>query len=701
MRSSYAQIRKKRLRSFSAAPKTSMAVLFDADLMHLITDFQAGIFRCLVPFFERDKNIDSFRGDELMFLLYISNQKARIWINVLREGKLALVQKLLRCTSKANRALQLHDSRYTTAANSRDILDLAAETATLEIVQFLHEHDVSCSKAAMDRAAARGHLDIVKFLHQNRTEGCSKDILIGILRAPSTSDLANRVACIKYLVEHELLHPNVSHPYECMQVIIQRNLLDIIHLFHTQGMDRFFHITTMDYAAKCGRLDIVRYLHEHRTEGCTSHAMDQAAEHGYLDVVSFLHNNRTEGCTERALTAASLGNHLNVVEFLSSTRTEGWSHPETIDRLAAQGNTSMIEFVYKKDGASAWCSKEAMSAAIAYGHLDTLKYLHDKENDASCHRMAIVDAVEANHVETVEFVLRNREEGLTRRLLSALIRRGKKALIQLVASRRPQLLTTQALVLAVESNELAIVSWMIKEYPHLSSPLVVNLLVKKNKRQLVELHHMLGLNDCFTPAAMDIAARHGLSRLVVFLHTHRSEGCTVRAMDGAAENGHLKVVNYLHTQRTEGCTAYALDKAAERGHLRVVHFLLLQNKPWTSHALNWAVQNHHTAVVKALLANKSPQACMLHAMQHACHPRRIALANLLRRFPIRGCVCEPNEYRLIQQREDNSWFYHNNRVDDEHFSSDEDSDEETEDDEGDMDFVIPMWIHHVENHLDL
>ena len=55
----------------------------------------------------------------------------------------------------------------------------------------------------------------------------------------------------------------------------------------------------MDYAAKNGHLEVVKCLHENRTEGCTKDAMDWAAKNGHLEVVKWLHDNRTEGCTNR------------------------------------------------------------------------------------------------------------------------------------------------------------------------------------------------------------------------------------------------------------------------------------------------------------------------------------------------------------------------------------------------------------------
>ncbi len=45
----------------------------------------------------------------------------------------------------------------------------------------------------------------------------------------------------------------------------------------------------MDMASQNGHLDIVKFLHENRSEGCTTWAMDYASRFGYLEVVKFLH----------------------------------------------------------------------------------------------------------------------------------------------------------------------------------------------------------------------------------------------------------------------------------------------------------------------------------------------------------------------------------------------------------------------------
>jgi hypothetical protein len=44
----------------------------------------------------------------------------------------------------------------------------------------------------------------------------------------------------------------------------------------------------MDYAASNGYLEVVKWLHENRKEGCTAKAFEDATKNGHLEVVAFL-----------------------------------------------------------------------------------------------------------------------------------------------------------------------------------------------------------------------------------------------------------------------------------------------------------------------------------------------------------------------------------------------------------------------------
>ncbi|KAH9130065.1 hypothetical protein LEN26_008897 [Aphanomyces euteiches] len=72
----------------------------------------------------------------------------------------------------------------------------------------------------------------------------------------------------------------------------------------------------MAFASAVGSLDVVKFLHENRQEGCTTKAMDVACTNGHLGIVKFLFEHRKERCSSRALSQAIYCGHLNIVKFL-------------------------------------------------------------------------------------------------------------------------------------------------------------------------------------------------------------------------------------------------------------------------------------------------------------------------------------------------------------------------------------------------
>ncbi|OWZ00524.1 hypothetical protein PHMEG_00028265, partial [Phytophthora megakarya] len=61
---------------------------------------------------------------------------------------------------------------------------------------------------------------------------------------------------------------------------------------------------------------VVKWLHEHRDEGCTTYAMVKAAESGHLNVVKWLHLHRRNENSDQAMTKAIYFGHFDIVMFL-------------------------------------------------------------------------------------------------------------------------------------------------------------------------------------------------------------------------------------------------------------------------------------------------------------------------------------------------------------------------------------------------
>jgi len=57
----------------------------------------------------------------------------------------------------------------------------------------------------------------------------------------------------------------------------------------------------MTFAASKGHLEIVKWLHDNRSEGCKANTMNLAAENGHLNVLKWLHRIRKGSCTTHAM----------------------------------------------------------------------------------------------------------------------------------------------------------------------------------------------------------------------------------------------------------------------------------------------------------------------------------------------------------------------------------------------------------------
>ncbi len=92
-----------------------------------------------------------------------------------------------------------------------------------------------------------------------------------------------------------------------------------------------------DSVASAGWLTILIQLQNQLV--FSNKAMDFASDNGHLDVVKWLHYNRTEGCTRKAMDYAENG-HVDVVKWFLYNRTEGGT-TDTMDWTAKRGITAV------------------------------------------------------------------------------------------------------------------------------------------------------------------------------------------------------------------------------------------------------------------------------------------------------------------------------------------------------------------------
>ncbi|OQR95931.1 hypothetical protein THRCLA_07452 [Thraustotheca clavata] len=198
----------------------------------------------------------------------------------------------------------------------------AARAGCIDILLLLHQHepDLVWPTDAMEAAAEAGHLDTVKFLHENHPETDSEMALYNAI----TGQRAD-MDLIIYLVEVVGI---AGDPH----LAVLHNRLDALEYFNSSSIVAADAWTPelMDLAAAHGKLDLVKFFHYKRKEGCTSAAMNLAAGFGHLDIVVFLNENRQEGCTDAALEKAMTRRNKGVVEYLFTKCRRYFTRPTVL-----------------------------------------------------------------------------------------------------------------------------------------------------------------------------------------------------------------------------------------------------------------------------------------------------------------------------------------------------------------------------------
>lgn len=181
-------------------------------------------------------------------------------------------------------------------------MDVATEAGQLDIVQYLDDHP--SHKPTCDlifNAAENGHMDILQWLHE-RESTCSESA-IGVYggHLDAAQWLYRQISSTTFQNTH--LHSKRKRTWK--------------HEHET--------IFSIDVTAEYWTLEMVQWLHVNRPTECTTRATDRAAVNGKLDIVKWLHANRSEGCTAKALKGAIRKGRLEIVRWLLKHRNSAGS----------------------------------------------------------------------------------------------------------------------------------------------------------------------------------------------------------------------------------------------------------------------------------------------------------------------------------------------------------------------------------------
>ena len=212
----------------------------------------------------------------------------------------------------------------------------------------------------------------------------------------------------------------------------------------------------MDDAAKNGHLEVIIWLHENRTEGCTSNAMVYAAGNGHFEIVKWLFQNRLNECMESygAIAYATQNGHFEIVKWLLTsfrtilTKSEIDKHTKNvIDRAALNNHLEIIKWLWNDliqsptthenltQTASNLCTHWAAINAAENGHLEIIKWVYQNCQDILIYSIhAMQYAAKNGHLEVVKFLYQNNYDYCN----------------------------TRTLYYAIEGNQLEIVKWFFQ-----------------------------------------------------------------------------------------------------------------------------------------------------------------------------------------------------------------------------------------------
>ncbi|EGZ13060.1 hypothetical protein PHYSODRAFT_334877 [Phytophthora sojae] len=103
--------------------------------------------------------------------------------------------------------------------------------------------------------------------------------------------------------------------------------------------------------------------------------MDRAAANGHLNVVKFLHEHRKEGCSKDATNEAAAGNHLEILKYLCSTVGAKCSSV-SVKAAAVNGHLDTVKWLVEEPSTRVSCTIKVMKAAMKAGQCDVVKWLY-------------------------------------------------------------------------------------------------------------------------------------------------------------------------------------------------------------------------------------------------------------------------------------------------------------------------------------
>ncbi|TMW61457.1 hypothetical protein Poli38472_012648 [Pythium oligandrum] len=133
----------------------------------------------------------------------------------------------------------------------------------------------------------------------------------------------------------------------------------------------------MDAAAGRGDLPMLKFLHKHRKEGCTSRAYEVSWSNQHIEALLFLLENRPEPWSQTFVELVAEAGDVDTLKLLLKRSTElPPVRSEWMDRLAMAGQLAGLQFLY--DHTHSRCTTSGIDGALSNAHLAVAQFLHKR-----------------------------------------------------------------------------------------------------------------------------------------------------------------------------------------------------------------------------------------------------------------------------------------------------------------------------------
>ncbi|KAE9277217.1 hypothetical protein PR003_g28849 [Phytophthora rubi] len=358
-------------------------------------------------------------------------------------------------------------------------INTAAKNGHLQVLQWLDANQLfMCTGDAMIGAAANGHLEVVKWLHQAHHECCSNHAM-GLAASNGHLELA------------EWLYENVYR--KCQRSVASISAVN---------------------SAGAGRLDVLRWMHEHFRRSFSIHDMYAAASNGRMDVITWLHENRNEGCSVYAMRGASQNGHLEVLKWLYTHYPNAFEPGlyAVINRAAGNGHLKIVRWLHETRPDLR--TTDAMDNAATSGHLDIFLYLLEHRTEG----ISAYTPYNAGFIEVMcHFTSNVRRIGQSNRATCDQLK-----MLQTVFEQRPAFLRRclqRLAVIACKTGNVSLLDWVNQFGLELKSTEPIRDAVSRGYVKMLQFFFDHGF-EITDPDLLEVAVKGGQLEIVRLLSEH-------------------------------------------------------------------------------------------------------------------------------------------------------------------------------------